>query len=299
MKKLTLTFLVILLTLTSNVALSNYGFKDLRPDMTLDDYKRFCPQLSFCYGLTDIRFVPSTRKNSNGKRVLTLLTSLIVIIALLIFWLPNVLTKHTSGLVYAEQRTQIGRLLLNEISKLSGPPCETKSGTNTLSNFEKRLFPDNDIKVLVFSRGIKTSTHLPGKFILLDSKTVEDFEVPEVAAGFAVVEKIKLDNQDPIEKLLLFSGTRVVLKFLTTGKLNQITLEEYARYLLSEKPNTPAFESILQELQLANVNPDPYAYAIDVTGESTADLIGKKVINNHRQVLSKNDWLSLQSICGG
>ena len=250
--------------------------------------------------IEEVRKSIKSRQPKPGKlRALTLLASLIVIIALLIFWLPNVLTKHTSGLVYAEQRTQIGRLLLNEISKLSGPPCETKSGTNTLSNFEKRLFPDNDIKVLVFSRGIKTSTHLPGKFILLDSKTVEDFEVPEVAAGFAVVEKIKLDNQDPIEKLLLFSGTRVVLKFLTTGKLNQITLEEYARYLLSEKPNTPAFESILKELQLANVNPDPYAYAIDVTGESTADLIGKKVINNHRQVLSKNDWLSLQSICGG
>ena len=74
MKKLTLTFLVILLTLTSNVAWSNYGFKDLRPDMTLDDYKRFCPKVSFCYGLTDIRFIPSTSKNSNGKRVLTLLT---------------------------------------------------------------------------------------------------------------------------------------------------------------------------------------------------------------------------------
>jgi hypothetical protein len=59
--------------------------------------------------------------------------------------------------------------------------------------------------------------------------------VPEVVAGFAIIEKTILDLNDPMTKLLSFAGTSIVLRFLTTGKLDNNVLAEYAKYLLSKE----------------------------------------------------------------
>jgi hypothetical protein len=250
--------------------------------------------------IEEVRSSIKSRRPRPGKlRILTLIITSLVITALLIFWLPNILTQHTSGLVYAEQRRQIGERLIQQVSKLSGPPCELESDANPLYQLEQRLFPNTGVKILVFAEGIRTSTHLPGKFILLNRTTVEDFEVPEVVAGFAIIEKAILDLNDPMKNLLSFAGTSVVLKFLTTGKLNDRVLEEYAIYLLHKEQVIPDIEIILEEFKLADVNPKYYAYAIDVTGEATSDLIKQENTNQNRRVLSKDDWLGLQTICGG
>ena len=231
--------------------------------------------------------------------ILTLLITSFFIAVLLIFWLPNILTKHTSGLVYEEQRKQIGERLIQQITKLSGPPCKLESDTNPLYRLERRLFPNSGIKILVFSEGVRTSTHLPGKFILLNRTIVEDFEVPEVVAGFAIIEKTILDLNDPMTKLLSFAGTSIVLRFLTTGKLDNNVLAEYAKYLLSKEQVMPDTKIILKEFELSNVDPKPYAYAKDITGEATSKLVNQENTIQTKRVLSKNDWLNLQAICGG
>jgi hypothetical protein len=128
---------------------------------------------------------------------------------------------------------------------------------------------------------------------------VEDFETPNVVAGFSIIEKIKMDKHDPIEQLLSFAGTRAVLRFLTTGRLNQITLEHYARYILSLEPITLGTELIISEFESRDVNLAPYAYAIDITGESTSELIEHNKSFENRQILTKQEWLNLQSICEG
>jgi len=74
MKKLTLTFLIILFTLTSSVAWSNPGFRDLKPGtgMTPEEVEKICTGLTsagqfqkrryvWCYGIKDIKFRPSGR----------------------------------------------------------------------------------------------------------------------------------------------------------------------------------------------------------------------------------------------
>jgi len=73
MKKLLLTFLIILFTLTSNVVWSSPGFKDLRPGILPGEVKQFCdslvheesapgyeikfkPMYVKCYGIDNIKF---------------------------------------------------------------------------------------------------------------------------------------------------------------------------------------------------------------------------------------------------
>ena len=243
--------------------------------------------------------IKSRRPRKGRLRILTFLTTLLVISLLAIFWLPNILIQHTSSLVYAEQRKQIGFQLIDHISKFIGPHCVTDSEINPLLQLESRLFPNSDIRIYVFSGGIKSAIHLPGRFILLNQFIVEDFETPNVVAGFSIIEKIKMDRHDPIEQLLSFAGTRAVLRFLTTGRLNQITLEQYARYILSLEPITLETKLIISEFESRDVNLAPYAYAIDITGESTSELIEHNKSFENRQILTKQEWLNLQSICEG
>lgn len=248
--------------------------------------------------IEEVRKTIKSRRPRKGRlRILTFLTTLLIILLLAIFWLPNILIQHTSSLVYAEQRKQIGFQLIDHISKFIGPNCAADSEINPLNQLESRLFPNSDIKIYVFSGGIKSAIHLPGQFILLNQFIVEDFETPDVVAGFSIIEKIKMDKHDPIEQLLSFAGTRVVLKFLTTGRLSQITLEQYAKYILSLEPVKLETELIISEFKSRDVNLDPYAYAIDVTGETTSELIEQNSNFENRQILTKQEWLNLQSIC--
>jgi len=250
--------------------------------------------------IEEVRKTIKSRRPRKGRlRILTFLTTLLIILLLAIFWLPNILIQHTSSLVYAEQRKQIGFQLIDHISKFIGPHCVTDSEINPLLQLESRLFPNSDISIYVFSGGIKSAIHLPGQFILLNQFIVEDFETPNVVAGFSIIEKIKMDKHDPIEQLLSFAGTRAVLRFLTTGRLNQITLEHYARYILSLEPITLGTELIISEFESRDVNLAPYAYAIDITGESTSELIEHNKSFENRQILTKQEWLNLQSICEG
>ena len=75
MKKLTLIFLLILFTLTSSIAWSNPGFRDLKPGtgMTPKEVKKICINLTsdgklqktryvHCYGIDDIKFKTGGRK---------------------------------------------------------------------------------------------------------------------------------------------------------------------------------------------------------------------------------------------
>jgi plasmid maintenance system antidote protein VapI len=54
---------------------------------------------------------------------------------------------------------------------------------------------------------------------------------------------------------------------------------------------------IISEFKSRDVNLDPYAYAIDVTGETTSELIEQNSNFENRQILTKQEWLNLQSIC--
>ena len=89
MKKLTLTFLIILFTLTSSVAWSNPGFRDLKPGIPRELYKKYCEKnendtsYDICYGIDDIKFNDKNRKERKSsigvsKRGVWLLQTLIL-----------------------------------------------------------------------------------------------------------------------------------------------------------------------------------------------------------------------------
>ena len=82
-------------------------------------------------------------------------------------------------------------------------------------------------------------------------------------------------------------------------KIKKETLRKHAEKILTASENQINQESLLKRFQDSRVATSPFAYALDVTGESTMILIEG---DPYRKIsapllIRDSDWISLQTIC--
>lgn len=169
-----------------------------------------------------------------------------------------------------------------------------------MKRLNTRLRGEAEGRLVVVESGVPVTQHLPGGIILLNRAIVEDYDDPAVTAGFVLAEIDRAEQEDPLMRLLRGSGFGASLRLLTTGKLDAETLDAHTEALLTQYPSETQFsESLIAQFVEAQVPMTPYAYARDVTGQSTLALIeADAVMGESRTVLNDGDWLALQSICG-
>ncbi|WP_299969014.1 hypothetical protein [uncultured Roseobacter sp.] len=211
---------------------------------------------------------------------------------------PQALNRHATTVVPQVKRAEIGAALLSRIERMAGAACANSAGRRALSTLRARLGTG---PISILPGGITTSLHLPGGHILLDRALVEDFEEPDVAAGFALVEAWAARTQDPLADLLAVAGARASFQLLTTGRIAPETLDAYAEYMLTQPRVDPAPGALLAVFAEAGVRSTPYAYARDITGETVLPLVEADPMAEQtgKALLSDADWLRLQGICGG
>jgi len=152
----------------------------------------------------------------------------------------------------------------------------------------------------VLRAGVSSSLHLPGGIILLNRSLIEDHEDPAVAAGAVLVERARAQAKDPLVEVLSSGGMLASFRLLTTGKLDRQSLDRYAETMVTApRPDVPQ-ERILATFAQAAIPSTPYAYAIDITGESVLGLIEADPMAGRslEPVLNDRDWVQLQNICG-
>ncbi len=240
------------------------------------------------------------KRPKQGRLRWFLLTVFVAIVAALaIFWLPDALVRHTTSVVPQAKRLHIGNALLANIYRISGQPCTSTAGNNALNKLGIRITGDVNTKLVILPAGVIKSSHLPGGFILLNRALVEDFEEPDVVAGFILGEKIRKINHDPLDTLLRSIGLRNTFTFLTTGKISNDILARYAQELLTTPSENLGTEEFLQGFQSAKLRSSPYAFAQDPTGETTLELIEADPFMNSAPpaLISDGEWVSLQRIC--
>lgn len=231
-------------------------------------------------------------------RRFAMLASLALLAALTVFWLPGALIRHTVNVVPDVTRAEIGTGLRDRISRLTGEPCGTISGERALNKMRLRIAPDLR-QLVVVRNGVRESVQLPGGLVLLNRALVEDFEEPDVVAGFVVVERLRGSRYDPLHRMLESAGLWASVRLLTSGHVPASALDKYAESLLISPSETLPNEALLSAFEAANLSSTPYAYAIDVSGETTLGLIEADPFRAERPpaVLSDGDWVSLQEIC--
>ncbi|SMX38103.1 hypothetical protein [Maliponia aquimaris] len=214
-----------------------------------------------------------------------------------VLWLPGALERYTVTVVPAVKRAEIGNSLLAHIERLSGKPCASRDARVPLERLAARL---DRRRIVILPGGALVSAHLPGGIVLLNRSVIEDYEDPDVAAGYVVAETVRAQQTDPLAVLLDHAGLMASLRLLTTGVLPDSVLESYAEVVMTRTATRPETERLLAAFAKAELRSTPYAYALDMTGERTLALIeaDPRAEQGSRPVLSDPDWVRLQGICG-
>ncbi|MBF9035079.1 hypothetical protein HKCCE2091_12605 [Rhodobacterales bacterium HKCCE2091] len=227
--------------------------------------------------------------------------ALAFLLGLGIFWLPGALMRQTASLLPDAKRADLGRQVLAEMADLSGRPCVTEDGAAALARLGRRTFGDDAPRIVVLPSAVAGTGHLPGRILFVDRGLVENHETPEVLAGYLLAEDLRRRDSDPVLELLQEAGVMATLRLLTTGAVSAADLQDYARGVLADRPVDVADAALLARFGEAGISSQPYAYALDISGETTLGLIEADPMRGRLRspLLADNAWVALQEICGG
>ncbi|MGD1881563.1 MAG: hypothetical protein ACFB11_04450 [Paracoccaceae bacterium] len=242
------------------------------------------------------RAVDKARPKPGRLRWTGAAVSIAAVLALLFFWLPPALTEHALRVVPPIKQAEIGEALLSRIERVSGAHCSSNAGRAALSDLAERVGAK---QIMILPGGPRHSLYLPGGIILLNRALIEDFEEPDVAAGFALAERLRSNDQESLRDVLETGGIRAIATLLTTGDVPNATLDLYAERVVAQPRRRPETRPLIDAFAASGLRSTPYAYALDISGETTLSLIEADPMSgqNPGPILQDAAWLQLQAIC--
>lgn len=211
-------------------------------------------------------------------------------------WLPGAISRYTASLVPDVVLANIGNDILTKTERVAGMPCSSPAGDRALAALGERLFPDQNAKIVVLPSALAETAHLPDNIFLIGHRLVEDFETPEVVAGHLLSEDMRRNAHPPLARLLEAQGIRASLALLSKGRLREDDTKRMAEWVVSGRPDPVSDQKLLDVMRMRGVSSEPFAYAIDISGERTLPLI-EGASHDTQPVLSDTDWIALQRIC--
>ncbi|WP_299024755.1 hypothetical protein [uncultured Sulfitobacter sp.] len=244
------------------------------------------------------RAIAKSRPRPGRLRWLGAGLSVAAVAALVVFWLPGAMRDNTLRVVPQVKREAIGVALIERMQRVTGPLCSDSAGLRALRRLGGRL--DTPKLAVVPALG-RAALHLPGGVIVLDRSVFEDWEEPDVAAGYILAELALQVERDPLADLLDVTGPWENFRLLTTGEISGGALDTYAEYLMTAPSGIPDTANLLALFEASDLRSTPYARARDITGESVLDLIEGDPMQNRETepLLADSTWLRLQGVCGG
>lgn len=224
------------------------------------------------------------------------------VLALGLIWLPGALVTHTASVVPSAQRAEIGQRALDDLARVTGAPCDNQLGLQALAGLADRVFGPVDTPILyVMPEGVDRPLHLPGDVIVLPRQMIEAANGPEAAAGAALVERLRARARDPIIPLLDHAGLRATFQLLTTANLPDSALMGYGEAALQSEPAPLPDATLIAAFEAAQIPATPYALAVDPDGTVMGGLAAGDPYKDLAQspLISDEDWVALQGICGG
>lgn len=242
--------------------------------------------------------VARARPRPGRLRWLGAAVSLSVVVGVSVIWLPGALVDHALRVVPPVKEAEIGAALLARIERVSGPRCRSAEARGALVALAQRA---GAARVIIVPGGVREALALPGGTVLLNRTLVEDFEAPDVAAGYALVEQVRSAANPPLRALLEHAGLRASATLLTTGEVPDGALDAFTEVQLSRFTSALPASAVLPAFEAAQLRSTPYARARDISGEQTLELIEADPMAGQSPdpVMPDRDWLQLQAICEG
>lgn len=230
---------------------------------------------------------------------LTLLAALLMI-AGLVFWLPDALVRHAARVAPPAQARAIGEAVLAELNRSTGATCTRASGQAVLDWLTPQLL-QKEAAIRVVPT-LNSARRLPGDLFVLGADLVDAAPGPEAAAGHLLAAAEAQGEDEVTLAALEYAGPQAALRLLTLGTLPQGALKGYGEKLLTEHPPRPGDEALLARFTQKQLPSTPYARSLDPTGESVLGLIEADPMRGTtpaRPLLTPPQWTALQQICAG
>lgn len=222
------------------------------------------------------------------------------IVVLGVVFLPGALVTHTASVLPDATRVEIGRMALDDLSRLTGQPCAGRRGTQALSRLALRL-ADPAPRIVILREGLSAPLHLPGPVVALPQALLAEQDGPDMAAGFALAETIAAQMDDPMLPILRHAGSIATLRLLTTGALPPDALAGYGETLLERPAARPPVSLLLAGFEAAGIASTPYALGVAAADDALRDLVDSDPFKGVAPppLMTDEDWVSLQDICSG
>ncbi len=222
--------------------------------------------------------------------------SVAAVVALGVFWLPGALRDHAMRVLPDVKRAEIGGDLLRRIGRVGGAPCRAAGTETALRSLAART---GVTRIEILPGGVRDTLYLPGGTVVMNRALVEDFEDPAAAAGFILAARAKTEAEPSLQRLLEVAGLRGTATLLTTGRLPSDALDAYAELALSDISERPSTARLLPLFEATGIGSTSYAYAVDISGETTLELIEADPMSGQtiRPIMRDADWIRLQAIC--
>jgi len=248
-----------------------------------------------------LRQVIDRRRPKPGRlRIISFLTVLMLFAALMIFWMPGAVRDYTLRVLPDVTERDIGNGVLRELERFTGRACTSSQSMRALYQMSQRLF-DRPVSLEILREGVESVRVLPGNVIIISHTLVEDYDTPDVLAGYLLQLDLDSEPQSMLQNMLQDAGLVSTFRLLTTGHLPQAALAETAKGLLNTPAMTPDDTRLINAFYEQEVAMTPYALARDITGQGTADFLTADTTRPTpaRPVLNDTLWIGLQGICGG
>ena len=240
--------------------------------------------------------IARARPRPGRLRWLGAAVSTLIVASIGVFWLPGALHSHALQVVPPVKRVEIGDALLARIARVGGAPCKAPGTETALRALAART---GVARLAILPSGVNETLLLPGGTLLLNRALVEDHEDPHVAAGYILAELARGDETDALSNLLSHAGLRGTSSLLTTGMLPEAILDAYAEETIAATREKVDQSALLERFEAARISTKPYAYAVDISGETTLGLIeaDPMAAQSADPIMRDGDWLQLQAIC--
>ena len=250
--------------------------------------------------IAHVQATVARRKPHPGRlRRVGLALSTLTLIILAVFRAPGAVIDYTVKVLPQVKRATLDDRLSAEFTRLTGAPCSSPFADAALNALATRLaLPKGTLEVRRL--GLAEIFVLPGGRIILDRSLIEDPSAAEVTAGYILAAQAQAWAYDPLAQVFESTGPMAAIATLTGNGPSQDRLAVYAETLLMSPSKPLDQELLLPVFKARMVASTPYAYARDITGETTLTLIEADPMTGSvaPPVLSDRDWLSLRSICG-
>ena len=243
------------------------------------------------------RAIDRARPHPGRLRWLSVAGVVVAVLAVLLLWLPGALQRHVVSVVPDIKQQEIAQIILQRIERVSGRACTSADAQTSLDRLAKRA---GVRQIVILPAGVSDSLSLPGGTVLLNRALVEDHEDPAVVAGYIIAARARAEYQDPLDELLDRTGPTAAFRLLTTGQLTPANIDTYTEEVLTRPRPAIDDDDLLAVFAQAALPSTPYAYALDITGETVLGLIEADPMAGRtlEQVLPDRDWVRLQNICG-